>query len=173
MSWCGQTTCIVITFAYINWRQCPHCWQLPWKLWQAFAYMHFVSLSYMSDDKGFFNFKEETNKPISTSRCFSCFCTTKTLAAHLVLSLCSTDSAKVYQYDMNYSFQLFQKQKYHGWGTTQRREWILDELRNRLCTIFATDSWQRTRGHNDWFDKITNIIYNHRFVKPYTIQNIA
>ena len=29
----------------------------------------------------------------------------------------------------------------HGWGTTQRREWILDELRNRFCTIFATDSW--------------------------------
>ena len=30
---------------------------------------------------------------------------------------------------------------YHGWGTTQRREWILDELRNRFCTIFATNSW--------------------------------
>ena len=29
----------------------------------------------------------------------------------------------------------------HGWGTTQRREWILDELRNRFCTIFATNSW--------------------------------
>ena len=29
----------------------------------------------------------------------------------------------------------------HGWGTTQRREWILDELRNRFCTIFATDYW--------------------------------
>ena len=29
----------------------------------------------------------------------------------------------------------------HGWGTTQRREWILDELRNRFCTIFAKDSW--------------------------------
>ena len=29
----------------------------------------------------------------------------------------------------------------HGWGTTQRREWIFDELRNRFCKIFATDSW--------------------------------
>ena len=28
----------------------------------------------------------------------------------------------------------------HGLGTPQRREWILDELRNRFCTIFATDS---------------------------------
>ena len=28
----------------------------------------------------------------------------------------------------------------HGWGTTQRREWILDELHNRFCTIFATNS---------------------------------
>ena len=26
----------------------------------------------------------------------------------------------------------------HGWRTAQRREWILDELRNRFCTIFAT-----------------------------------
>ena len=29
----------------------------------------------------------------------------------------------------------------HGWRTTQRRQWIFDELRNRFCTIFATDSW--------------------------------
>ena len=27
----------------------------------------------------------------------------------------------------------------HGWGNTQQRESILDELRNRFCTIFATD----------------------------------
>ena len=31
-------------------------------------------------------------------------------------------------------------QHIHGWGTTQRREWILDELRKRFCTISATDS---------------------------------
>ena len=61
----------------------------------------------------------------------------------------------------------------HGWGTTQRREWILDELRNRFCTIFATDSWQRTRGHDEGDHKMTNIIHNYRFVKPHIIHNIA
>ena len=61
----------------------------------------------------------------------------------------------------------------HGWGTTQRREWILDELRNRFCTIFATDSWQRTRGSDEWVHKMTNIIHSYRFVKPYIIHNIA
>ena len=29
----------------------------------------------------------------------------------------------------------------HGWGTTQRRECILDELCYRFFTIFATNSW--------------------------------
>ena len=29
---------------------------------------------------------------------------------------------------------------FNGWGTTQRREWILHELHNRFSTIFATDS---------------------------------
>ena len=29
----------------------------------------------------------------------------------------------------------------HGWGTSQRREWILDELCNRFCTIFAKYFW--------------------------------
>ena len=61
----------------------------------------------------------------------------------------------------------------HGWGTTQRREWILDELRNRFCKIFATDSWQRTRGHDECVHKMTNIIHNYRFVKPSIIHNIA
>ena len=27
--------------------------------------------------------------------------------------------------------------QYHGWGTTQRREWILDELRNIFCTAIS------------------------------------
>ena len=61
----------------------------------------------------------------------------------------------------------------HGWGTTQRREWILDELRNRFCTIFATDYWQRTRSHDECVHKMANIIRNYRFVKPYKIHNIA
>ena len=61
----------------------------------------------------------------------------------------------------------------HGQGTTQRREWILDELRNKFCTIFATDCWQRTRRHDECVHKMTNIIHNNRFVKPYIIHNIA
>ena len=61
----------------------------------------------------------------------------------------------------------------HGWETTQRREWILDELRNRFCTISATDSWQRTRGHDECVHNMTNIIHNYRFVKPYIMHNIA
>ena len=62
---------------------------------------------------------------------------------------------------------------YHGWGTTQQCEWILDELRNRFCTIFATDSWQRTRGRDECVYKMTNTIHNHRFVKTCIIHNIA
>ena len=62
---------------------------------------------------------------------------------------------------------------YHEWGTTQRREWILDESRNRFCTISATDSWQRTREHDECVHKMTNIIHNYRCVKPYIIHNIA
>ena len=61
----------------------------------------------------------------------------------------------------------------HGWWTTQRCEWILDELRNRFCTIFATDSWQRTRGRDECVYKMTNTIHNHRFVKTCIIHNIA
>ena len=66
----------------------------------------------------------------------------------------------------NLAWSKFNQQP-HGWGTTQRREWILDELRNRFCAIFATDSWQRTRGHDECVHKMTNIIHNYRFVKPY------
>ena len=62
---------------------------------------------------------------------------------------------------------------YHGWGTTQQCEWILEELGNRFCMIFATDSWQRTSGHDECVHTMTNIIHNYRFVKPYIIYNIA
>ena len=50
---------------------------------------------------------------------------------------------------------------------------FLTSLRNRFCTIFATDSWQRTRGHDEGVHKMTNIIHNYRFVKPYIIHNIT
>ena len=49
----------------------------------------------------------------------------------------------------------------HGWGTTQRREWILDELRNRFCTIFATDSWHLAlaiRYLHVWYKKILTYV---------------
>ena len=58
-------------------------------------------------------------------------------------------------------------------ATLQRREWILDELCNRFCTMFTTDSWQRTPGHDECVHKMTNIIHNYWFVKPYIIHNIA
>ena len=61
----------------------------------------------------------------------------------------------------------------HGWGITQLRKWILGELCNRFCTIFATDSWQITRVHDESIDKMTSIIHSYRFVKPYIIYNIA
>ena len=43
----------------------------------------------------------------------------------------------------------------------------------RFSTIFATDSWQRTRGHDECVHKMTNVIDDYRFVKPYIIHNIA
>ena len=60
-----------------------------------------------------------------------------------------------------------------GGELRKRREWIFDELRNRFCTIFETDSWQRTRGHDECVHKMTNIINNYQLRKPYIIHNIA
>ena len=57
------------------------------------------------------------------------------------------------------------------------------ELRNGMngfLMSYATDSVRlsqqivdKTRSHDEWVHKITNIIYNYRFVKPYIIHNIA
>ena len=61
----------------------------------------------------------------------------------------------------------------HEWGTTRWREWILDELRGRFCTIFTADFWQTTRGHGESVQMMANIICSYWFMKPYTIHNIA
>ena len=92
MSWAGQAIYLVITSVYINVRQCPHLWQLHWELvyfdryMPAFIYLHFVSLLYIGDGKGFENSQQA--KLIRQFPLFVIFlvffCTMRILVSNLV-----------------------------------------------------------------------------------------
>ena len=58
----------------------------------------------------------------------------------LVCGTCFLDIEKRFD-TIDYDI-LLEKLKYYGINGHERREWILDELRNRFCTIFATNSGQ-------------------------------